>query len=87
MGVSKNRGMVTPKLDGENNGSKTLLKRMIWGENHPYGRSWAPSWYSGANGPETLCWDNMVGLVRELQQKRGEQKQLWQVVGEESGIC
>ena len=34
MGVSKNRG-VSPKMDGENNGSKPYKNGMIWGLKTP----------------------------------------------------
>ncbi len=33
--VSKNRGILPPKMDGENNGSKPMNKWMIWGEIFP----------------------------------------------------
>ncbi len=38
LGISKNQGDFTPKMDGENNGSKTLWTNgMIWwGKTHPY---------------------------------------------------
>ena len=31
MGVSKNRGILPPKMDGENNGLNPMNKWMIWG--------------------------------------------------------